>query len=97
VVLLLPDERGRLYEECPPHLGSLATPAKDIVGLPRSRLPVGVYPTHSARRISTQRSCFTIHGSDADGLERLAGESDAHIVKVIVLERQRISDEFVSY
>jgi hypothetical protein len=47
-------------------------------------LPVGVHPTHSARRISTQRSCFTVHGSDANGLEKLAGESDAHIVKVII-------------
>jgi hypothetical protein len=43
-----------------------------------------VYPTHTARRISTQRSCFTIHGSDADGLEKLAGDSDAHIAKVLI-------------
>ncbi len=47
-------------------------------------LPVAVYPTHSARRISTQRSCFTIHGSDQDTLETLAGERDAHIAKVTV-------------
>ena len=47
-------------------------------------LPVGVYATHTARRISTQRSCFTIHGSDADGLEKLAGDSDAHIAKVLI-------------
>jgi hypothetical protein len=25
---------------------------------------VAIYPTHTARRISTQRSCFTIHGTD---------------------------------
>jgi hypothetical protein len=48
------------------------------------QLPVAVYPTHTARRISTQRSCFTIHGSDADGLERLANESTVHIAKVII-------------
>jgi hypothetical protein len=47
-------------------------------------LPVGVYPTHTARRISTQRSYFTVHGSDADGLEQLAGDSDAHIAKVLI-------------
>lgn len=47
-------------------------------------LPVAVYPTHSARRISTQRSCFTIHGSGEDTLETLAGERDAHIAKVTV-------------
>ncbi len=58
-------------------------------------LPVGVYPTHSARRISTQRSCFTIHGSNADGLEKLAGESDAHIAKVTIprTEVSRIKEE----
>jgi hypothetical protein len=45
---------------------------------------VAIYPTHSARRISTQRSCFTIHGSDEAALEALRGESDAHIVKVTI-------------
>lgn len=61
------------------------------------KLPVAVYPTHSARRISTQRSCFTIHGSDADGLEKLACESDAHIVKVIIprTEVSKINEELV--
>ncbi len=29
------------------------------------KLPVGVYPTHTVRRIRTQKSCFTIHGSEA--------------------------------
>ena len=35
-------------------------------------LPAAVYPTHSIRRISTQRSCFTIHGSEIDGFENLS-------------------------
>jgi len=35
------------------------------------RLPVAVYPTHSMRRISAQRSCFTIHGDDRNGFETL--------------------------
>jgi hypothetical protein len=45
---------------------------------------VAIYPTHSERRISTQRSCFTIHGSDEAALESLTGEADAHIAKVTI-------------
>lgn len=45
---------------------------------------VAVYPTHSARRISTQRSCFTIHGSEEGALENLAADPDARIVKVTI-------------
>jgi hypothetical protein len=54
-------------------------------------LPAAVYPTHTVRRISTQRSCFTIHGSDIYGLEKLGNESHAHIVKII-FPRTKISD-----
>lgn len=34
-------------------------------------LPVAVFPTHNMRRISAQRSCFTLHGSDRNGFETL--------------------------
>ena len=37
----------------------------------RARLPVAIYPTHFARRISSQRSCFTVHGSVRDGFDKL--------------------------
>jgi hypothetical protein len=47
-------------------------------------LPVAVYPTHTVRRISTQRSCFTIHGSDMSGLETLAQEANTRLVKIIL-------------
>lgn len=43
-----------------------------------------VYPTHSARRISTQRSCFTIHGANETALEALTSVSDAHIAKATI-------------
>lgn len=61
------------------------------------KLPVGVYPTHTVRRISTQRSCFTIHGSEADGLEKLASESGAHIAKITIpyAEVSRIREQLV--
>jgi hypothetical protein len=38
-------------------------------------LPVGVLPTHTIRRISAQRSCFTIHGSENDGFRKLSNKS----------------------
>jgi hypothetical protein len=34
------------------------------------RLPLAVYPAYFARRIESQRSSFTIHGSDAEGLAK---------------------------
>jgi FRG domain len=37
----------------------------------KAKLPVAIYPTHFARRISSQRSCFTIHGSIRNGFEAL--------------------------
>lgn len=43
---------------------------------------VAVYPSHTARRISTQRSCFTIHGSDSNALDKLSGERGARLVNV---------------
>jgi hypothetical protein len=74
----------RRYEVIPPaDPGTLPEDRKTIASwLParfkkRARLPilpVAVLPTHSIRRISAQRSCFTIHGSEHDGFRRLSGE-----------------------
>ena len=36
--------------------------------LPKS--PIAVYPTHFVRRISSQRSCFTVHGAEENGFDR---------------------------
>jgi GNAT superfamily N-acetyltransferase len=47
-------------------------------------LPVAVYPNHSAPRISTQRSCFTIHGSQRDGLDAISEEKNARLLKIII-------------
>jgi hypothetical protein len=46
--------------------------------------PVAIFPTHLARRISTQRSCFTIHGTDEDGLERLQHERPSCLVRITI-------------
>jgi hypothetical protein len=48
------------------------------------KLPVAVYPTHFSRRISSQRSCFTVHGSDPDGLEHLPPKIRQYLQKVII-------------
>jgi hypothetical protein len=46
--------------------------------------PIAVYPTHFSRRISSQRSCFTIHGSDKDGFDHLHAEFHNHLRKVVI-------------
>jgi hypothetical protein len=46
--------------------------------------PVAIYPTHFSRRISSQRSCFTVHGFDLDGFEHLPGPTRQYLRKVII-------------
>lgn len=48
------------------------------------KFPVAVYPTHFSRRISSQRSCFTIHGSDEDGFDHLPSGFHQYLRKVII-------------
>lgn len=43
--------------------------------------PVAVFPTHTMRRISAQRSCFTIHGRERYGFEAL-DKKGAKLVKI---------------
>jgi hypothetical protein len=48
------------------------------------KMPVAVYASHLVSRISTQRSCFTVHGRQVDALEDLAQEPDAGLVKIVI-------------
>jgi FRG domain len=50
----------------------------------QEKLPVAVYPTHFSRRISSQRSCFTVHGTDIDGFENLPESFSEYLRKVII-------------
>jgi hypothetical protein len=50
--------------------------------LPRN--PIAVYPTHIARRISTQRSCFTVHGTDKGALDRLELRPEGRLLKIVI-------------
>src|SRR5208283_5803414 len=46
--------------------------------------PVAIYPTHIARRISGQRSCFTIHGKNPRGFDKLTDISCNCLGKIII-------------
>ena len=51
-------------------------------GLPLE--PVAIEPTHVARRISSQHSCFTIHGTDELALEKLHNRQNSCLVKIVI-------------
>jgi hypothetical protein len=44
--------------------------------------PVPILPAQLAQRISSQRSCFTLHGSDQNGLDKL--ERDNLLIKIVI-------------
>lgn len=62
------------------------------------KLSAAVYASHIAPRISTQRSCFTIHGSQVDSLDRLADKENSKLVKVVIPAQsvKRIKQELVT-
>src|SRR5712664_980055 len=52
--------------------------------------PVAIDPPHVARRISVQRSRFTVHGKSKRGLDVLAGKmSKPRLVKFVIPNRVR--------
>jgi hypothetical protein len=59
----------------------------------QKELPVAVYPTHFSRRISSQRSCFTIHGNDLDGFDHLPANFLKYFRRVIIPGDKRHSIE----
>jgi hypothetical protein len=53
----------------------------------KSSLPeeaVAIYPMHTERRISSQRSCFTIHGADEQALDTLYHEGINCLAKITI-------------
>ncbi|GGA56202.1 hypothetical protein GCM10011507_04380 [Edaphobacter acidisoli] len=46
--------------------------------------PVAIFPTHIARRISSQKSCFTVHGREADGFDRFMKGARPCLKKIII-------------
>jgi hypothetical protein len=47
-------------------------------------LPAAVYPTHFQRRISSQRSCFSVHGSRPDGFDELPEKATPFLQKIVI-------------
>ncbi|HVZ82371.1 MAG TPA: FRG domain-containing protein [Terracidiphilus sp.] len=46
--------------------------------------PIAIFPTHIARRISSQKACFTVHGSALHGFRKFVRGRDACLKKVIL-------------
>jgi hypothetical protein len=46
--------------------------------------PLAVFPTHIARRISSQKSCFTIHGKQETGFSRFAAGAKPCLTEIII-------------
>lgn len=49
-----------------------------------ARMPLALDPPHVARRVSVQRSHFTIHGTDKEGLDGLVGKKNSRLVKITI-------------
>lgn len=49
-----------------------------------ARWPAAIYPGYILRRISAQRSCFTIHGGDQRGLETVAQKLGIPLTKILI-------------
>jgi hypothetical protein len=46
--------------------------------------PLAIFPTHIARRISSQKSCFTIHGRQEAGFEKFSTGARPCLTKIII-------------
>jgi|HubBroStandDraft_6_1064221.scaffolds.fasta_scaffold16469_4 hypothetical protein len=51
---------------------------------PLKKLPAAIDPPHIARRLAAQRSHFTIHGTDPDGLLTVSRLKRSRLAKIIV-------------
>jgi FRG domain len=46
--------------------------------------PIAIFPTHIARRISSQKSSFTVHGDDEAGFSKFQAGKDPCLAKIVV-------------
>jgi voltage-gated potassium channel Kch len=49
-----------------------------------AEMPLALDPPHVARRVSVQRGHFTVHGTDKQGLDRLATQKDSRLLKIVI-------------
>ena len=57
----------------------------------RKRHPIAIDPPHVAPRVAVQRSRFTIHGTVPNGLEAVAGQKKAGLVRITIPKTAIIS------
>jgi hypothetical protein len=69
-----PKDSARVSPWLPPRWSKKKIPAS----------PLAVFPTHIARRISSQKSCFTIHGRQEDGFSRFARGASPCLKKFVI-------------
>jgi FRG domain-containing protein len=50
-----------------------------------AKQPLALDPPHVARRVAVQRSHFTVHGTDRNGLDRLASRAHSRLIKIVIL------------
>ena len=55
------------------------------------KLPLAIDPPHVARRVSVQRSHFTIHGTDRNALDKIAETKDSRLVKIVIPKEAVVS------
>ncbi len=46
--------------------------------------PIAIFPTHIARRISSQKSSFTVHGDDDAGFSKFQAGKDPCLARIVV-------------
>jgi hypothetical protein len=69
---------GPEFDEATPYL-------PELYSYPvRRKWPVAIDPPHIARRVGAQRSRFTIHGKDPDGLTKLSTTRGARLAKIVL-------------
>jgi FRG domain-containing protein len=63
------------------------------------KMPLALDPPHVARRVSVQRSHFTIHGTDRNGLDQFVGKRGSRLVKIIIGRKgiANILDDLATY
>ena len=55
------------------------------------KMPLAIDPPHVARRVSVQRSHFTIHGTDRNALDKIVETKDSRLVKIVIPKEAVVS------
>jgi hypothetical protein len=56
----------------------------------KKKFPIAIDPTHVSRRLAAQRARFTIHGTMANGIEKVFAEDRSPRISKIIVDRMHI-------